>query len=85
MWRCLFDQSLRSKVTKTKYLKNNHVGTWIIKTDFDVSGALMVSNSFLKVIHWMKKGIFGIYEMVKVLILRMMLSKKLSFLLNLDT
>ena len=42
---------------KTKYLKNSSVSNWLRLTKFDVNGVSIVWNSFLKVLHWLKKGI----------------------------
>ena len=66
LWRCLFDKGLWINVTKTKYLKNSLVSNWLRLTKFDVNGVSIVWNSFLKVLHWMKKESIGTLVMVKV-------------------
>ena len=42
---------------KTKYLENISVGTWIRNSVFDTTCVSVGLNSFLKVIHWLKKRI----------------------------
>ena len=43
---------------KAKYLKNSPVSNWIRITKFDVNGVSMLRNTFLKVLHRLKKGIY---------------------------
>ena len=57
LWRCLLFQSLWSDVMKTKYLKNTPVSIWIRNSEFEYTSVSVVWSSFLKVIHWLKKGI----------------------------
>ena len=42
---------------RSKYLKKRFVISWFRLTEFDPNGASIIWNSFLKVFHWIKKGI----------------------------
>ena len=71
MQHFLFDKWLWSRVTKSKYIKDVSFTRWFRSIEFELKGSSIIWNSFIKILHWIKKHIswdIGSAESVQVLI-----------------